>query len=248
MKAVAIIQARMGSSRLPGKVMKTLCGHSVLSHVIRRVKTSTGTREVIVATTTLPLDDIVAKEAAQLGVGVFRGSESDVLSRYRQAAQSYGPETILVRVTADCPLFDPTLLDEMLLEFRNALERKESLDYLSNTLDRTFPRGLDAEIFRLSALLKADREARNMYEREHVTPYIYRHPDLFSVRNFSGKSDRASLRWTLDTNEDWEVIQFIYQRLYREGRLFSTDEVYRLYEQEPWLVNVNAEVEQKGFA
>jgi spore coat polysaccharide biosynthesis protein SpsF len=135
----------------------------------------------------------------------------------------------------------------MLREFQGAWVRGESLDYLSNTLVRTFPRGLDAELFRYSALEKADKEAQQGYEREHVTPYIYQHPDLFRLRNFASDKGRPDLRWTLDTEKDWEVIRFIYGRLYREGRLFSTDDVYQLYEQEPWLADVNAEVEQKGF-
>ncbi|HFQ80024.1 MAG TPA: acylneuraminate cytidylyltransferase, partial [Desulfobacterales bacterium] len=168
MKVTAIIQARMGSTRLPGKVMKHLTGKTVLQHVIDRVASARLLDEVIVATTISPQDDIIVTEAQKAGAKIFRGSEDDVLARYYHAAKTYKAE-IIVRVTSDCPLFDPQILDEMLGIFLKENANGFNLDYMSNSLQPTFPRGLDAEIFTMRVLTKTFHEADKDYEREHVT-------------------------------------------------------------------------------
>jgi spore coat polysaccharide biosynthesis protein SpsF len=247
MKTAAIIQARMGSTRLPGKVLRPLCGKSVLAHVIDRVRASGVLDEVVVATTDQPADYTIATLAKALGVTAFCGSEADVLSRYYFAASQSHAETI-VRVTSDCPLFDGDLLRAMLEAFERQSDGGNRADYLSNTLTRTYPRGLDAEIFTFAALERAHREATQAFEREHVTPFIYNHPELFSLKNFAGDRDHSRHRWTLDTAEDWQLIEAIYTALYRPDRLFGTDDILALLARQPNLIALNAHVKQKATA
>jgi len=229
----------MRSTRLPGKVLRQLCGQSVLASVVARVKSAGRLDGIVVATSTLPADDAVAAECKRLNVSSFRGSEEDVLSRYFGAAKMAGAETI-VRVTSDCPLFDGVLLDEMLKMFSGA-----GADYLSNTLKRTFPRGLDAEIFTSAALMRANRDAIKPHEREHVTPYFCEHPELFRLRSFEGAVDLSAHRWTLDTLEDWHFVEAVYQALYCPPALFTTNDVLKLLKEQPELTMLNVHVEQK---
>lgn len=234
MKTVAIIQARMGSTRLPGKVMKNLFGKTVLAHVIERVK-SAGV-EVIIATTDKPDDAVIETEALKNGAKVFRGSEDDVLSRYYYAAIKANAE-LVVRVTSDCPLYDGELLKDMLSYYN-------SEDYLSNTIERRFPRGLDTEIFTFAALEKCQKEANEKPQREHVTPYIYQNPDKFTIRHYKRQPNLSALRWTLDTEEDWQMIYEVYKALYK-GEIFSTVEVVNFLEKHPEIASLNAHIEQK---
>lgn len=245
MKTVAIIQARMGSARLPGKVLRSLRGKSILGHVIDRVRSSEAIDEMVVATTDLPADDALAALVPTLGVTLFRGSEDDVLSRYYFAARAAKADTV-IRVTSDCPLFNGGVLRTMIEEFAAARRRGEQLDYLSNTLTRTYPRGLDAEIFDFAALERTQREATQPFEREHVTPYIYCHPERFALRNHAGAPDLSHQRWTLDTDDDWQLIEAIYAALYRPDRLFGTEEILDLLDRQPTLVALNAHIVQKA--
>jgi spore coat polysaccharide biosynthesis protein SpsF len=247
MKTVAIIQARMGSTRLPGKVMKNLSGKTVLSQVIARVKACPRVDEVVVATTARPEDAIIVEESHRCGVKSFRGSQEDVLSRYYLAAREAGAETV-VRVTADCPLFDPQVLERMLSQFQTLSTGGPGPDYFSNTLKRTFPRGLDAEIFTMAALERAHRQAVAPFDREHVTPYIYRHPESFVLQNFANPVDLSHHRWTLDTAADWRLLEAVYAALNRQGTIFTTQAVLDLLESRPELVALNAHVEQKHTA
>lgn len=243
MKTVAIIQARMGSTRLPGKVLLPLAGRSVLEHTISRVRACHLLDGVVVATTVGAADDAIAAEAYRCGATVFRGSEPDVLTRYYQAAVQEGAKRI-VRVTSDCPLFDGQLLRKMLERFkqRSALGR---IDYLSNTLERTFPRGLDAEVFTFEALKEAYDKAATPAEREHVTPYLYNHPEKFALENFASEKDLSAYRWTLDTAEDYQMIGAICSSLCRLGAQFSTFDVLEFLAAHPEIVALNAHVEQK---
>jgi spore coat polysaccharide biosynthesis protein SpsF len=244
MKVVAIIQARMGSTRLPGKVMKTLCGQSVLGHVISRVRACTPVDEVVMATTIQSQDNIIVKESKKYNIKIYRGSEEDVLTRYYIAAKEAGGNTI-VRVTSDCPLFDPLVLEAMLAQFNKIIAGGDSLDYLSNTLERTYPQGLDAEIFPFSVLERDHYEAKLPFQREHVTPYIYGHPELFNLRNFANPVDLSNHRWTLDTIEDWHLLEAIYSALWKGSRIFTTQEVLDFLESRPDLVSLNAHIKQK---
>ena len=240
-KTGIIVQARMGSSRLPGKVVRELAGRPMLEHIIARLQRVAGAQSLIVATTVENRDEVVAAIARRSGADCFRGGEGDVLGRYYDAARRFDLG-IVVRVCADCPLIDPAVIDEMLATFA-ALDG--SIDYLSNTLVRSYPRGLDAEIFTFSALEKAFHEARQDYEREHVTPYIWQHPERFRLRNHGRHPDLSRHRWTVDTAEDFELISKIYSALYRESGIFLLDDVLRLLEKHPQWPAINRHVKQK---
>jgi len=245
MRIVAIIQARMGSTRLPGKVMKQLCGQTVMAHVICRVQACPLVDEVVVATTTSLVDDVIVAEAERCGVKWFRGSEEDVLERYYLAAKKYSAD-VVVRVTSDCPLFDPKVLSQMLEYFKTETVEGLKIDYLSNCLNRSYPRGLDAEVFTLSVLEKVFQEAHQLYEREHVTPYIYEHPEMFALYNQINDEDISTYRFTLDTEEDWKLIEAIYTSLYQYGEIFSTEEIISLLKVKPEMVTLNTHIKQKN--
>ncbi len=239
MNTVAIIQARMGSSRLPGKVLKDLGGETVLGRVVRRLRGSRQISNIVVATTTEAADKVIVAECDRLKVLCFRGSEQDVLDRYYQAARANAAEAV-VRVTSDCPLIDAKLVDETVAVFRD-----ERADYASNVSPRTYPRGLDTEVFTFDALDRAWREAREPHQREHVTPYLYEHPRIFKLASLSGATDYSRYRWTLDTREDLELLRAIYSRF--DGRDdFSWHEALRLMEREPELAELNSQVLQKS--
>jgi spore coat polysaccharide biosynthesis protein SpsF len=234
----------MGSRRLPGKVMRRLAGRTVLAHVVERVRRCPLVDEVVVATTTSPGDDAIVAEAQALGVPCCRGDEQDVLGRYFAAAREASAD-IVVRVTSDCPLFDPQVLERLLRRFHDAAGGGAALDYLSNTLERTYPRGLDAEVFTFAALERAHREARLPEEREHVTPYFYRHPERFRIAGIKGERDLSRHRWTLDTPEDWTFLSAVFAHF--GGRSFGTEEVLELLGRRPDLVELNAHVGQKAL-
>lgn len=245
MEPLILIQARMGATRLPGKVLTDLCGKTVLQHIVERVRVGAPEARIVVATTVEEQDDAIEEETKRIGADCFRGSESDVLNRFDQAAEAF-PGDPIVRVTADCPLLDPELLAAMLADY----SRKKT-DYLSNTLERTYPRGLDLEIFPRDVLHQAHLNAHKAEEREHVTPYIYRNPDLFTLRNFAQEEDQSSLRWTLDTPEDLRFIEEIYKALHDNDKMdnqpFTTAQVLDLLKEKPELSAINAGVQQKGL-
>jgi spore coat polysaccharide biosynthesis protein SpsF len=244
MKTVAIIQARMGSTRLPGKVMKQLCSKTVLAHVILRVQACPLVDEVVIATTKLSSDDVIVEESEKCGAKWFRGSEEDVLERYYLASRKYNAD-IIVRVTSDCPLLDPDILTQMLMFFNAQTSRGVDIDYLSNGLNcLSYPRGLDVEIFTFDALETAFKEAHLLYQREHVTPYIYEHTEIFSLYEHTGSEDFSHYRWTLDTEEDLKLISEIYTSLYEDGKIFTTNEVLTLLKIKPELEKLNANVKQ----
>lgn len=241
MNATAIIQARMGSTRLPGKVLLPLFDKTVLGQVICRLQASEMLQAVMVATTVCAEDDKIVADARQYGVGVYRGSEEDVLRRFYEASLQTDSDWI-VRITADCPLMDGKLVDAML---RDVSQRLDPLDYLSNTLLRTFPRGLDVEIIAKRALHAAHACAELRVEREHVTPFIYRHPERYRLAIYAQEVDHSHHRWTLDTKEDWLLIQAIYQHLYGKNPLFSWQDALQFVEQHPEIASLNREVRQK---
>lgn len=199
MRKIAIVQARMGSSRLPGKVLMPLAARPVLDHVVPRVAAAKQIDGVVIATSDLPGDDAVANYCDAQGWICVRGSESDVLSRYAAAVRASNAD-IVVRVTSDCPLFSPRILDEMLSAFDPS-----NMDYMStNWPERTFPVGLDCEIMRAEALLNIAETATDPYDREHVTPHFYRNPDRFRLAGHACERPLAHLSITLDTAEDYQ--------------------------------------------
>lgn len=209
MNRTLIIQARTTSTRLPGKVLLPLLGQPMLAHQIERLKRCRLLDQIVVATTTNASDDPLVELARRAQVLWFRGDESDVLDRFYRAAVEHGA-AVVVRVTADCPLIDPGLTGRVVGEF---LDRQPALDYASNVYPRrTYPRGLDTEVCRFDALECAWREARDRAAREHVTPYIYRHPERFRLHGVTGTEDYSHWRWTVDTPEDFELVRRIYEQ------------------------------------
>jgi spore coat polysaccharide biosynthesis protein SpsF len=240
MKTVAIIQARMGSTRLPHKVLMDLGGETVLARVVRRLSRSRMVSEFVVATTDSPGDDAIVRECQRLGVSCFRGSEHDVLDRYHQAARAAVAESV-VRITSDCPLIDAELVDDTVRIFV-----EQQADYASNVFPRTYPRGLDAEVVTMAALDRAWCQASEPHQREHVTPYFYEHPETFKLASTRSESDYSAYRWTLDTAEDLELLRNIYARFGNQDN-FGWREVIMLMEREPELAELNTRVIQKSL-
>lgn len=235
MRVVAIVQARMGSTRFPCKVMKKILGKAVLIYDIDRIKKMKTICKIVVATTDLKKDDLIAKTIKKYdtNIGVYRGNECDVLDRYYKAAKKFNAN-IIVRITSDCPLIDPRISDLVVKTFM-----ENSCDYCCNNMPRTFPHGLDTEVFSFEALERAWKEAKTPYEREHVTPYIRENPDKFKIINTKNNVDLSQLRWTLDYPEDLEFIAEIYKRLYPSKEIFYMEEVLDVLSKEPWLIEIN---------
>lgn len=232
---LAILQARMSSSRLPGKVLKELCGKPMLVHQIARLTRAKSIDRILIATSTDASDDKVDEVGRKIGVSVFRGNLSDVLDRYYQAAKLFSEVKHVVRVTGDCPLLDSQVLDDVV-----AMHLSGDYDYTSNTLAPTFPDGLDVEVMKIDVLRKAWEKASSQTEREHVSYYIYNHPEQFRLGSFKGKVDYSSLRWTVDEAEDFAFIEAVYTQLYpRYGNDFSWKRVLQLLKEMPELVKIN---------
>jgi spore coat polysaccharide biosynthesis protein SpsF len=240
MRVVAIIQARMGSTRLPGKVLMDLAGEPMLARVVNRVRRAGAVDAVVVATTDQPGDDPLAEFCRQRGWPCFRGSESDVLDRYYRAALVHGADAV-VRITSDCPLIDPGIIDRGVREF---LARQPAVEYATNSWPRdTFPRGLDIEVIRFDALERAWKEDANPAWREHVSPYIYRHPEQFQIHGVANDEDLSHLRWTVDTPEDFRLVQHVYQHFGHDR--FAWREVLSLLAERPEWQGINRHVRQK---
>ena len=228
----------MGSTRLPGKVLQDVAGMTMLQRVVERARRSQHSSSTMVATTTLDRDTAIVSECEALGVAVFRGPEDDVLDRYYRAAKSADADAV-VRVTSDCPLLDPEVLDRVVQTYL-----QDGPDYASNTVERTYPRGLDVEIFSMHSLESAWQEASDPADRVHVTPYFYRNPDRFRNIQVTADRDFSGLRWTVDTTEDLTLVRRVYETLGAD-RDFSWLEVVDLFKREPSLSAINANIEQK---
>lgn len=231
----------MGSTRLPGKALMDLGRETTLARVTHRLSRAERIQQIVIATTTSPLDDAIVTEAERNDIACFRGSEQDVLSRYLQAAERFRAD-VIVRITSDCPLIDPGIVDRVIVE---ALA--SDADFASNCIRRTYPRGLDAEVFTLDALRRADNICEQPHYREHVTPIFYDRPDLFRICSVTGGEDYTRYRWTLDTSEDLELIRAIYSRLDNRDD-FGWREVISLMEEHPELTEINSHVIQKAVA
>lgn len=238
MATVAIIQARMGSSRLPGKVLRPFVGKSALAHCVERTRRCTAIDEVTVATTTAPGDDVLVDTCRAHGWQVARGPEDDVLGRYFPIAVAAGA-TEVVRITSDCPLIDPAVVGELIARFRDA-----GADYGSTSLPRpTFPIGISAEVMTMAALECAFREDTNPAWREHVTPYLYRHPERFRLVGHGCDADHSHHRWTLDTPEDAALIERLFAEL--GDTPFTWRDALAVAEAHPAWAHLNAHVVQK---
>jgi len=233
-RTVAVVQARLDATRLPGKTIAPICGKPLLEHVFDRVRACRLIHEVTFATTTDLADRQLIHLASRNGIAAYAGSGNDVLDRFYQAARRFDAE-IIVRVTADDPFKDPEIVDQVIETFFS----RQPLDYCSNTIEPTYPEGLDIEVFSFHALERAWREAVLASDREHVTPYIWRQPEMFRCANVKLGRDLSHLRWTIDYDEDLRFTREVYARLYR-GQIFGMEEILALIENEPWLSGINA--------
>jgi spore coat polysaccharide biosynthesis protein SpsF len=239
---LAIVQARMGSTRLPGKVLLDIGGQSMLARVMRRLSRATRLDGIVLATSVLPQDDPVAAAGEALGLPVFRGDEALVINRYHGAAVAHGADTV-VRVTADCPFIDPQVVDQVIEAFETA---DPPADFAANTLERTFPHGLDVEVSSFAALDAAWREAQEEFERIHVFPFIYRHPERFRLVGVTTEGHFHDHRWTVDTPDDLSFARALYAKLGNDDR-FTWQEALAVEADFPELRDLNAHIRQKAL-
>jgi len=241
MKIVAIIEARMTSSRLPGKILRPILGRPTLELLIERLSRSELIDSIVVATTDNSTDDLVEELTKKLAVGCYRGSEGDVLDRVLKAAQAYDAD-VIVEITGDCPLIDPMVIDQMI-----GIYIRGRYDYVSNTLRQTYPNGLDSQIFSRKTLEEVAELTQDPVDHEHVSLYIYEHPERFTLFNLDSNLPKKywGLRLTVDTIEDFEVIRSIYEELYPENPSFSLTDVIGLLEKRPGLMDINRDIRQK---
>ena len=241
-RIVAIIQARFGSTRLPGKVLRDILGKPMLGRVIERLKISQLIDEIVVATTK-ERNKAILRIAHGYGVKGFVGSEDDVLDRYYQAAKRY-KANVIVRITGDCPLIDTEVVDKVV----ECYIRTKDIDFACNIMRRSYPRGLDTEVFSFNVLKRVWQEAKESYQREHVTPYIYEHSKMFHLANIENNEDLSYMRWTVDEERDMEFVREIYGRLYRKEAIFLMKDVLNILAKEPQLVQINEGVIQEASA
>lgn len=243
MRTLIIVQARMSSTRLPGKVLKTVLGKPLLEYQIERLQHVQNADDVVVATTINPADDPIVEFCQASQTQFYRGSEDDVLSRYYGAAQQFKADTV-VRVTSDCPLIDPKVVEQVI---RTYLQDFPSYDYVSNCLSRTYPRGMDTEVFSMQLLREIDQAATAQADREHVTPFIYHHPHSYKLGEVRYFDDQSHHRWTVDTTEDFMLVCQMLENLYPRLPNFSLEDCLELHRQNPEWVNINSEIKQKQY-
>ena len=243
MKIVSTIEARMASSRLPGKTMKEVLGRPMLERLIERLKRAKTVDDIIVATTVNPEDEVIARLAKNIGIKYFRGSSEDVLDRVLKAAQAHQAD-VIVEMTGDCPLLDPEIVDLLVSKF---LAGKGKYDYVANVIKRTFPRGLDTQVFLVSVLEEVSRITQDPDDRENVSLYIYEHPEKYRLLNVEAPPEigRPDLRLTVDTEDDLKLIREIYAALYPKNPAFTTLDVIKLIEANPSLKMININIQQK---
>lgn len=243
MRTVIIVQARMTSTRLPGKVLKRVLGKPLLEYQIERLQRVKLANEVVIATTTNKTDEPIVELCNSLSVAYFRGSEEDVLSRYYQAATASKAD-LVVRVTSDCPLIDPQVINAAIDYY---LQNQSNYDYVSNCIKRTYPRGMDIEVFSFSVLQQAFLEATAQPDREHVTPFIHRQPERYRLGHVLYSEDCSHHRWTVDTPEDFELIQKIIEAVYPNQPCFTLEDCLELLQQNPDWYFINSDIEQKKY-
>jgi spore coat polysaccharide biosynthesis protein SpsF len=241
MKVEIFIQARMGSTRLPGKVLKPVLDKPLLFYLTERLARVKEADSFVILTSTKHEDDVIVAFCEKNEIPYFRGPEEDVLARYYHAALARHPDAI-VRITADCPLIDPKSVDDVISTYKNEYPK---WDYVSNSLQRTFPRGLDTELFSFDALEFAAKNAIDPSEREHVTMYMYNHPERFRLKNVASPINLSQHRWTVDTIEDFELIKLLIQELYPNKPYFQLQDILEVLKQHPEWQKINAHIEQK---
>lgn len=237
----AIIQARVSSTRFPNKIFADLCGRPLIWHVVNRLKWSKRIEKIVLATSENKADDILEEWANKNEVTVFRGNENDVLNRYYNAAVFSNASTI-VRVTADDPCKDPEVIDQVIDVYQNG-----QYDFAYNNNPPSYPEGLDTEVFSFNALKKAEGNSKDPFEREHVTQYFYRNPSMFKQKNVSYKKDISHLRWTIDTEKDYEMVQSIYKGLYKDGHIFLLKDILEFLKENSGIEKINMDVKRSAM-
>lgn len=236
-RVLAVVQARLGSTRLPGKTLMEIAGRPMLAHVVDRASAIPGVEGVVLATSVSPVDDRLLEFARAAGVPTVRGSEQDVLDRFRLVLSEH-PADVIVRVGADCPLLDPHVSGLVVSEY---MRHQGQVDYVSNVHPPTYPDGLDTEVFSREALDAAWRGAHQPSEREHVTVYIWSDPERFRLANVTHSEDLSALRWTVDTGADLEFVRAVYRHLSPFGKSrFGMTDVLELLRERPELGSLNA--------
>jgi len=242
-----IIQARMGSTRLPGKVLKDIVGKPMLWHLINRLKLSKEINEIILAIPDTKENNVLEKFAKENKVKYFKGSEQDVLSRYFKAAKKFKC-AIIVRITSDCPLIDPEIVDLVIKKHFDS-----GADFAANflegektkSIERTFPKGTEVEVFNFATLEKAYKQAKKQYQKEHVDPYIFEHPEIFKIATVKNTENISHFRWTVDERKDLELVREIYKKLYKKDKVFLMEDIVRLFKKYPELMETNKDVKHK---
>jgi spore coat polysaccharide biosynthesis protein SpsF len=235
---LAVLQARVSSTRLPGKVLKPILGVPMIIRQIERVKRAKLIDKLVIATSIDKSDDQLADLCRDYQLDCFRGSLDDVLDRFYQAALKYNPEQV-VRLTGDCPLTDPEVIDKVI-----ELHLKGNYDYTSNVFELSYPDGLDVEVVRFVCLERAWKEAKLMSQREHVTIFIHQQPQLFKIGCVKNQKDLSNLRWTVDEPEDLILITRIYEHFYKTNSKFATDDILQFIDKNPLLQNINQKYER----
>ena len=239
MKTVIIVQARMTSTRLPGKVLLPLGGEPMLTRLVKRLRRVRHADAIVIATTTNASDDAIVALCEHLGVAHHRGSEHDVLSRYAEAAALHQADAV-VRVTSDCPLIDPALIDRLIEVFAQG-----DCDYVSNMLPPTWPYGMAVEVFSVQALQEAHAQAGQESEREHVTPFIYWNPQRYRLRNVACSQNLNHCRWTVDTPEDYELVSLLFGAVHQTHPEFCLGDLLAEMGRHPEWMRINQHVQQK---
>ena len=230
----------MTSTRLPGKVLEPAAGRPLLAHMIARLQRCTELDAIVVATTTNASDDPIVAVAESLGVGCFRGSEDDVLSRVLGAARAHAAE-LIVQTTGDCPLIDPAIVDRVIARFREG-----GAEYCASKVGVTYPRGMDVGVFPTAVLAEVDRLTDDPVDREHVTLYIYEHPERYRLVGVGADSPRdADLRLTVDTPEDLALVRAVFETLEPRDSAFGLSDILDLLDERPELRELNRDIEQK---
>lgn len=233
MNIIAILQARTSSTRLPYKVLRPILGVPMLTHQINRILKSKLIDKLLVATSNEPSDNELTSLVTDLGIDVYRGSLNNVLDRFYHAAEPYKPSHV-VRITGDCPLLDSEVIDKVI---QKHIETKS--DYTSNVTPPTFPDGMDVEIMTFTALKQAWKNVQLNSDKEHVTPYIKNHPELFKIENYDSIKDYSHMRWTVDEPEDFEFAEAIYSELYYKNKNFTYSDILKLIEQKKHIEKIN---------
>lgn len=240
---IAIIQARIGSTRLHGKVLMDIEGKPMLWHLINRLKYCKLINKIVIATGITSQNEPIVDFCHRYNIDSYRGSEEDVLDRYYKAAKEYFAD-VIVRITADCPLIDPEVSDKVIAAY---LDNSKDYDGASNIINRTYPRGLDTEVFPFSLIEKIWKESDTDYYREHVTIYVYERNNLFKLYSIENSKDFSYLRWTVDEESDLKFVKEVYKRLYKEGKIFFMRDILNLLAKEPYLQEINRDVRQKAL-